>query len=152
MTTKADFNAEEWETITAAPLLAALQVASAERGGQLREGLAAARVYAEARQHAGGGGLLDELVSSPPALDQQRLQGGPEAITQEARLRVRQAVSLLEEKATPEELADYRKFVLTVAEAAAEAHREGGFLGIGSKPVSEKEQAALDDIRTRIGA
>jgi hypothetical protein len=33
-----------------------------------------------------------------------------------------------------------------VAEAAARAHKEGGFIGIGGKEVSEAEQAALDEI------
>lgn len=40
----------------------------------------------------------------------------------------------------------YRRFVLDVARAAAEAHKEGGFVGIGGKQVSEAEQAAIDDI------
>ena len=36
MTTKADFNAEEGATIADAPLVAAMSVAAAERGGTLR--------------------------------------------------------------------------------------------------------------------
>ena len=36
--------------------------------------------------------------------------------------------------------------MLNVAQAAAEAHKEGGFIGIGGKPISDKEQAALDEI------
>ena len=33
-----------------------------------------------------------------------------------------------------------------VAQAAASAHREGGFLGVGGKDVSEEEQRALDEL------
>ncbi len=33
-----------------------------------------------------------------------------------------------------------------MAETVARAHKEGGFLGIGGKEVSEAEQAALDRI------
>jgi len=36
--------------------------------------------------------------------------------------------------------------VLTVAEAAATAHKEGGFMGVGGMQVSAEEQAALDEI------
>jgi len=64
--------------------------------------------------------------------------------------RLRTAVEILEQKASPEEVEDYKRFVLTVAEAAANAHREGGFLGVGGKQVSEAEQTALDDIATTL--
>ena len=33
-----------------------------------------------------------------------------------------------------------------MAQAAAEAHKEGGFIGIGGKQISDEEQAALDEI------
>jgi hypothetical protein len=56
-------------------------------------------------------------------------------------------VRILGEKGTPEETDAYKTFVLSVAQAAAEAHKEGGFIGIGGRPVSEAEQAALDEIR-----
>ena len=147
MTAKADFNAEEWSTLTEAPLLAAMQVTAAERGGTIRESLAAARAYTEARQHQGGSQLLDAIVSSPPALDPAQFQRAGADVAGHARRRLEQVAALLEAKATPEEASAYKGFVLTVAEAAANANREGGFIGIGGKPVSANEQAALDDIR-----
>jgi len=49
------------------------------------------------------------------------------------------AVALLDTKATPEEVADYKKFVVSVATHAAEAHKEKG----SEEPISEAEQAAL---------
>ena len=66
MTTKADFNAEEWGMITSAPL-AATVVAAAERRGTLREGISMARAYQEARQ-AEHSSFLEELLGSPPAI------------------------------------------------------------------------------------
>ncbi len=65
--------------------------------------------------------------------------------------RLREAATLVDEKATPEESETYKKFVLTVAEAAAGAHKEGGFAGIGATKVSEEERAALDDIASTLG-
>ena len=46
MTTKADFNADEWSTIVEAPVLASMHVVGAGRGGTIRESLAIGRVYA----------------------------------------------------------------------------------------------------------
>ncbi len=65
--------------------------------------------------------------------------------------RLREAVGLVDAKATPEESEAYKKFVLTVAEAAANAHKEGGFAGVGGTKVSDEERAALDDIASTLG-
>ena len=46
----------------------------------------------------------------------------------------------------------YKDFVISVAEAAARAHREGGFLGIGAKEIGEREQRALDEISSTLGS
>ena len=63
-----------------------------------------------------------------------------------------EGLAILEQKATPEEVEAYKRFVVAVAEAAAKAHKEGGFIGIGGKEVSESEQAALDEIRAILEA
>src|SRR3712207_1714437 len=130
MTGKADFNAEEWSVLVEAPLLAAMQVAAAERGGTIRESLAAARAYTEARQHQGTSDLLDAIVSSPPALDPGQLQQAGADIARHAQGRLTEAARLADTKATPDEASTYKAFILTVAEAAANANREGGFAGI----------------------
>lgn len=147
MTAKADFNAEDWSTLVEAPLLAAMHVAAAERGGTIRESLAAARVYTDARQHQGTSPLLDAIVASPPALDPSQLQQAGGGVADLARRRLEAAATLVDGQATPDEASAYKQFVLSVAEAAANANREGGFIGIGGKPVSSNEQAALDEIR-----
>ena len=76
-----------------------------------------------------------------------RLVTSASAITE----RLREALGILEQKASPEELEAYKLFVVGVAESAAKAHKEGGFIGIGGKEVSESEQAALDEIRAVLG-
>jgi hypothetical protein len=151
MTTKADFNAEEWTTLVEAPLLAGMTVVAAERGGMLKEGLAVGRTYAEARQHHGESPLLDEIVASPPAMDPTRLRQGGGDIQQLATSRLRDAAALIDGKASADEAQAYKQFAVTVAEAVANAHREGGFAGIGGKAVSDNEQAALDTIRSTLG-
>jgi hypothetical protein len=145
MTKKADFNAEEWSTVVEGPLLAAMRVIAAGRGGTIRESLAVGQTYAEARKQHGESELLDDLVASPPAMDQERVRSAGNIDTASTE-RLREAVQLLEQKASPEEVEAYKRFAVRVAEAAAMAHKEGGFIGIGGKPVSDTEQAALDDI------
>jgi hypothetical protein len=155
VTRKADFNAEQWATILEAPAWAGLWVISAERGGTLRESLAMGRVYQQARGEQSGNALLDEIVASPPPLDRARVQaagGGAEEIAQVARGRIADAMRTLEEKATQQEVDAYKTFVMTVAQAVAAAHKEGGFLGIGGTPVSESEDRALDEISITLGA
>ena len=150
MTKKADFNAEEWSTVVEAPLLAGMRVITADRGGTIRESLALGQVYAQARQGHGESELLDELASSPPALDQERLRAAGD-VGQAVAERLREALAVLEQKASPEEVEAYRRFVMNLAETAAKAHKEGGFIGIGGKQVSEKEQAALEEIAAALG-
>ena len=88
---------------------------------------------------------MDQLVASPPGIDAQRLGGGGDIATL-ARERLGEALRLLEGKATPEDVEAYKRFVLGLGRAAAEAHKEGGFIGIGGKQVSDEEQAALDEL------
>ena len=152
MTTKADFNAEEWSIVVEGPLYAGARVASADRGGTLRESLALGRTYQEARASHGDSELLDELVKSPPAIDADRVREAGGDVGAVASERLRAAMGILEAKATPEEVDAYKRFVMTVAQNVAGAHKEGGFLGIGGKQVSEAEDQALDEISASLGS
>ena len=58
---------------------------------------------------------------------------------------LRNAVGVLETKATPDEVNDYRRFVLTLSDHVANAHREDGMA------VSGGEQAAIADITAALG-
>jgi hypothetical protein len=152
MTTKADFNAEEWETVVQGPLYAGMRVIAADRGGTLRESLAMGRAYQAAREKGGDSELLDELVKSPPSVDPERVREAGGDIAAVAAERLRAAMGTLEAKATPEEVDSYKRFVMTVAQAVAGAHKEGGFLGIGGKQISDSENQALDEISKTLGS
>ena len=145
MTTKSEFNGEEWERVARAPALAGVMVALADRGGTFRESLALGKAYAAAKRDEGGSELLKELVASPPSLDRESA-GQPDQIPEQ----IREAVRTVEEKATPEEAEEYRQFILRLADVVAHAHKEGGVLGIGGKEVSEEEQAALDRLSSTL--
>jgi hypothetical protein len=150
MTTKAEFNAEEWERVAQTPALAGVLVIMADRGGTIRESIALGRVYAEARRD-GGSELLEQVVATAPRVDPASL-GPADQLRHQLPERIREAVRLLEGKATPAEAEEYRQFILRVADVVAHAHKEGGVLGIGGKEVSEQEQAALDELARALEA
>jgi hypothetical protein len=152
MTRKADFNAEEWSKVVDGPLYAGMRVISAERGGTLRETVAMSRVYQEARARHGESELLDELISSPPSIDPERIRQAGGDLAAVTTQQLRDAIAILETRATSAEVDDYKRFVMTVAQAAAGAHKEGGFLGIGGTPISDAENQALDESSGALGA
>ena len=152
MTTKADFNAEDWSTVVDGPLYAGLSVIAASRGGTLRESLAMTHVYQDARAQHGNSPLLDELITSPPTIDAATVQKAGGDVIQAATAMLRQAIEILGRVATPEETDAYKTFVMTVAQAVAGAHKEGGFLGIGGTAISEAENAALDQLSGALGS
>ena len=143
MTGKADFTDEEWKVVLEGPPSAGMIVLTAQRGGTIRESVALARSYVEARQQHGESQLLDEIVAAKPQMDHTRYHS-VEELKQHGLQHLREAVELLERKATADELEDYRRFVLTLANRVASAHREGG------TSVSEAEQAAIDEISTTL--
>ncbi len=150
MTTKADFNADEWQRITEGPALAGMVVIAAQKGGTIRESVQMAKAYTEAREHHGDSDLIGELVATPPQLESKEFNSAEELRT-EGLQRIRDSVAMLESKATPEEVDAYRAFSITVAERAAEAHKSGGFLGIGGERVSADESQALDQVAEALG-
>lgn len=144
MTGKADFTEQEWETVLEGPTSAGLIVSTAQRGGSFRESFSLAKAYAEGRAAAGASGLMDEIAQSRPKVDRAR-QGSAEELKEHHLGIVRQAVSLLEAKASPEELEDYRRFTLSLAERVARAKGED------DQPVSEAERAAIDEVSAALG-
>ena len=54
--------------------------------------------------------------------------------------------ALVTEKADPDEAQAFREWLLTAAKRAADAAKEGGFLGFKAERVSEGEQQMLDKL------
>ena len=139
MTSKSDFTAEEWQLILEAPPSAGMIVVTAQRGGSFREAIAMAKAYVEARKQHGKSELLDDIVAAKPERDHTHYHSADE-LRQHGLQHLRDSVSLLQTKATPEEVEEYRRFIVTLSNQVAAAHREHGH------DVSESEQAAINDI------
>ena len=119
MATRADFTEQEWEALHKGVTGAGLLVAVADRGffDAFKEAGALARHLAGARQESGS-----EVVRE---LAQERGTGfgfgsSPDEVESEALASLRAAMTTLESKA-PDEVDDYRRFVLDVAESVAQA-------------------------------
>lgn len=139
MTGKADFTQEEWELILEGPPSAGMIVITAQRGGTFRESIAMAKAYVEARRQHGESELLDEIVAAKPEGDHTRYHSAEE-LKQHGLQHLRGAIALLERKPTAEEVENYKRFVLTLADKVANAHREHGV------SVSDAERAAIEEI------
>jgi hypothetical protein len=143
MTGKADFTEEEWNLLREGPATAGMVVLLASGGGTFRETWALAKTFAEARQRQSESELLDELVEDKP--DVPRF-GSAEEAEQQGLAKVAQAVTLLEQKATSDDVEAYRRFTVEVASRVAEAHKEEG------QAVSSEEQEAISKIESALGS
>ena len=144
MTTKAAFSPDQWDAVLEGPPSAGMIVATAARGGMIRETIAMSKAYVDARAQHGESELLDEIVAAKPEIDHTRYHS-PGELRDNGLEHLRDAVSLLDSKATAEEVDDYRHFVLALANKVAAAHREEG------RGVSPGEAEAIDQIATALG-
>jgi len=139
MTTKAAFSPEEWKAVLEGPPAAGMIVITAARGGMFRETIAMSKAYAEARAEHGDSELLDEIVAAKPQTDHTRYHSAEE-LREHGLKHLRDAVTLVDSKATTQERDDYRRFVLTLADKVAAAHKEAG------QSVSPAEAEAIQQI------
>ena len=154
MTSKSDFTDEEWVRIRRAPLVAGMAVSIADPGGPIemtKETMASMRSASVPPSQ-------EELLASV-ALDLQAAAQQKENVV--TGFRPRASEDILEElravdrlvtaKATDEEVRAFRTWLVATAQAAADAAKEGGFMGFGAKQVSDGEMAMLDQVRAAVG-
>jgi hypothetical protein len=144
MTSSAAFSPEEWTAVLEGPTSAGMIVVTAARGGTIRESIAMSKAYVEARAQHGESELLDDIVAAKPKTDHTRYHSAEE-VRENGLKHLRDAVALLESKATAEEVDEYRRFVLALAGKVAAAHKEEG------QSVSPAETEAIQQITAALG-
>ena len=149
MTAKSDFTSEEWEAVLEGPPAVGLMVAAAQRGGSFRESYSMAKAYTEARMEHGASRLLDDIVGEKPRLERPHVKSVDE-LKQQALDHLGRSVSVVEQKATEDEVDQYKQFVVGLAARVAEAHREG-FLGFTGDRVSDAERQAVSEVADALG-
>lgn len=175
MITKDSFTVEEWAQIVSAPAsIGALVVTADPSGpfgliGEFKAILSSMQSYVDA--HAGDSSLMAALkhyMSNQPTEEEQeqikqwakqqedQMKANRPKTPEELQQRVRESVSgtmsLLRAKGADEaEVGTFKAMMIGVAEAVANASKEGGFLGFGGTLVSEKEQSILAQIQAELG-
>lgn len=154
MTSKADFTDEEWTRLKRAPFVAGMAISFADPGGPIEAFKETAATLRTALADAGGGThgeLVRELAVEVQADAKARhnpLSGfKPEhgsTATAEILGELTEANRIVAAKATPEEAAGFRAWLLDAAKAAADAAKEGGFLGFHAERVSQGERDMLE--------
>jgi hypothetical protein len=155
MTTKDSFTDEEWARLERAPIVAGMAISLADPGGPIeavKETMAAIKTVTEAAQAAGSDELVGAVAKSVADKAQHRqnplgdFRPKGALAGQEILEELRAVNELVTSKATPEEAAAFREWLLTAAKRTAEAAKEGGFMGFHAQRVSEGEQHMLDKL------
>ncbi len=157
MTTKSDFPDEEWTRIVRAPFVAGLSISLADPGGPIEAAKESMATIKSATNPPSREQLLAEVALEVQALTQQRHNplkgyrpGKSGAPGKDVLDELRAVQAIVAARATPEETAAFGRWLLAAAQAAAEAAKDGGFMGFGAKQVSDGEQAMLDQVRDAV--
>jgi hypothetical protein len=157
------FTPDEWTLLRVAPSLVSGGVSASDPSG-IFSSIKEATAGAGAMMNALKAGSSQELLSAMAA--DRSLPGLPDPKsmigegTREQQMgnfknavleRVRQAVGVVAAKASPAEAQAYRQMIVGIAEDAANASKEGGFLGFGGVRVSDREHAFITEVRKAAG-
>ena len=158
MTTKSDFTDDEWTRVVRSPFVAGMAISLADPGGPVeatKETLATLEI---ARNPPAGAQLLAEVALEVHAMTEQKRSplGGYRPAADGAHWgeqvleELRSVRELVTARATPEEAAAFGQWLAAAAQAAADAAKEGGFLGFGAQQVSEREADMLEQVRAAV--
>ncbi|MBM4258602.1 MAG: hypothetical protein FJ147_22220 [Deltaproteobacteria bacterium] len=161
MSTIASFTPEEQSLIRDIIPLTGFAVAVAGNSGIIgtfKEAAATAKGLGEAAAKYPQNELIQSLLKDfnqnrPTMPKYNPLEAGiQEKIKGDALAKTRQVITLLAQKATPQEVTEFKQWILAVSENVANAAKEGGFLGIGGERVSAAEKAVLSDLQSVLSA
>jgi hypothetical protein len=160
MTGKADFTEEEWTRLKRGPFVAGMAISLADPGGPIelvKETAAALKTVREAAESGGRGELVDEAAKEVVAQTRERenplhdFKPRGALAAQEILDEITAVNQIVSDKATPEDADAYRAWLNDAAREAADAAKEGGFLGFHAQRVSEGEQRMLDRLAEVLG-
>jgi hypothetical protein len=159
VTTKSDFPEDEWTRIVRAPFVAGLAIALADPGGPIEAAKESMAIINSATAPSSREQLVAEAALEIQADVQQKknpLKGyrptspGTAPAGDQILVELREVQAIVAARATPAESAAFGQWLVDSAQAAANAAKEGGFMGFGAKQVSEGEQQMLDQVRAAV--
>ena len=163
MVSKADFTPEEWQKLLESVMLAGMSVTAADPSGLwglIKEAAASARSIAEAKSDKTANPLVHAIAADLETSEGRTLArdgltaslkgSSAKDIKTKSIDALREIGGILEAKA-PADAPAVKAWLQGVAQRAAEAAKEGGFLGFGGVQVSDAEKAALDEVSGALG-
>jgi hypothetical protein len=159
MTTKSDFTDEEWTRVRRAPLVAGMAISLADPGGPIELAKETTASLKSATNPPSREQLLADIALDLQAMAQSRQNPLTEfKPTKESDPRqqileeLRAVTEIVSSKAAAEETAAFKQWLVSSAQAAADAAKEGGFMGFGAEQVSQGEKDMLSQVSAAIGA
>lgn len=158
MTAKTAFTDEEWERVRRAPIVAGMAITIADPGGPIEVSREVMATIRSATVPPSQEELLAAVALDLQAMVQQKQNPAgsfkptsPATAGAEILDELRAVDALIAGKASPEEAEKFRSWLVSTAQAAADAAKEGGFMGFGAEQVSAGEQKMLDHLRAALG-
>ena len=158
MITKADFSEDEWATLVRSPMVAGAAITLADPGGPIEvvKETSAVLKFATSSSSEQRDDLVGELAREVRGLAEQRKNplgdfkprgalAGKEIVDETAR-----ANEIVSAKASPEETDAFRAWIMECAQRAADAAKEGGFMGFHAERVSQGEKDMLAQLRSAL--
>jgi hypothetical protein len=157
VTAKSDFDEQDWARIVRAPFVAGAAITLADPGGPIEAAKESMASLKAATNPPSREQLLSDVALDLQAMVQEHqnpLKGfkpegsGPAGDQVVDELRTVQA--LVAAKAEPGEAEAFGRWMVEVAQAAADAAKEGGFMGFGAEQVSQREASMIDQVRAAV--
>jgi hypothetical protein len=151
------FTDEEWKALRRAPLVAGMAITFADPGGPIEVVKETSAVLTLVKDASDRQDVVGEVARDLIGLTQRRENPlgdfKPRGSTAPAQIleELSQAASLARQKASPEEADAFAGWLVECARRAAEAAKEGGFLGFHAVRVSEGEERMLADVAKAVG-
>jgi hypothetical protein len=157
MTSKSDFTEEEWVRVIRAPLVAGMAISLADPGGPIEAAKESMASIRSATNPPSREQLLTEVALDIQAQVQQHhnpIKGyrptGDAPPGEQVLQELREVQALVSAKASAEEATAFGAWLVSSAQDAANAAKEGGFMGFHAEQVSQREQDMLDKVRDAV--
>lgn len=164
MAGKASFTPEEWARVMASPIVTGMAITAADPSGLwglIKEGATSGWALLQAKQDANANALVKAVAeefatSEGRSLVRNLLQaltsGAQPGDLKRKAVEELRAVSAIVDAKTPIDAPAFKGWLRSIAQKAAEAGNEGGFLGFGGVAVSQAERATLAEIATALSS
>jgi hypothetical protein len=157
MTSKSDFPEEEWARVIRAPFIAGMAVTLADPGGPIEAAKESMASIRSATNPPTREQLLAEVALDIQAQVQQHhnpVKGyrptGTTAPGEQVLEELREVHALVASRASAEETAAFGAWLVSTAQDAADAAKEGGFMGFNAEQVSQREKDMIDRVRDAV--